>query len=206
MKKKLTYPAFIIAAFLVVLTFITATTYVQLGIAVALYIPLAWFALKIFQRKENEPMVTVPLPSVRQTHAPKAKGVKTEQVEIADIDKRAFLKLLGATGLSFFIFSILGRRAESFLFGGGTQTALAPSTTVGTGVPSTTPLMEGYRIAEIDDNAITYYGFINTTGGWLIMREETETSSFRYAKGDINFPSNWTRRGSLKYDYFYKLF
>ncbi len=203
MRKALTYSSFATASLIVVLAFLTAKTYTQLGIAVALYPLLAYFAFKIF-------------PLNNTVHLNKPKVVKQPAVEppdegtpvVVDIDRRAFLKLIGATGLSIFIFSILGRRVETLLFGrsqvSGPGLIGSPTDYVsGSGDASPT---DGYRIAEIDDGVDTYYGFTNKSGGWLIMKEDSTSNSFRYAKGDFDFASNWASRSNLKYDYFYNLF
>ena len=51
MSKTITYTSFAIAALLIVLAFVTATSYTQLAIAIVLYPAVAYFALKIFLRK-----------------------------------------------------------------------------------------------------------------------------------------------------------
>jgi len=202
MRKTLTYSSFITANIIVILAFVTATTYIQLGIAVLLYPLLAYFAFKLLPRKaEKAPVITLRLPAkpARKTKAQTAQAEK-ERVAITDLDKRAFLKLIGGAGLSFFLFSLLGRRVETLLFGQTQKSATAPT---GSAQPSPT---EGYRISEIDDgDSVTYYGFINNSGGWFVMKEDQE-GSFRYAKGDLNFPNAWARRTHLKYDYFHNLF
>ncbi len=140
----------------------------------------------------------------------KAEALKRDNISIIDIDKRAFLKLIGGVGLSLFLLSIFNKRIEGLFSkslpasgnttleatGGlpagrqGNEIDQAPSQPTG-----------GYKISEIDDNVITFYGFINKDGAWYIMREDTDTGSFRYTKGDFNFPGSWTRRQNLKYDY-----
>ncbi len=210
MRKTLTYSSFIIITLVVIVMFVTATTYIQLAVAVILYPLLAFFAFKILPRKAwKAPIITIRLPAKRaekartETAAPKA-----EPVEVTDIDKRTFLKLIGAAGLSFFVFSFLGRRAESLLFGepSGSRVTENPSTANNASTAGSPPTA-GYKISEVDDNdTISYYGFIGKDGDWLIMREDTDISSFRYAKGNSNFPNNWTKRENLKYDYFHNLF
>lgn len=202
MRKTVTYPSFLVVGFLVAMIFVTAQNYTQLGVAVALYMLLAYFALKIFPRKAwKTPTIAI------QSETKSAR--KAESVEITDIDKRAFLKLIGAAGISFFLFSLIGRRMPGFL--GGAQGVGNGTTTIQDGdgktiSPAERQPTDGYKISEIDDDVITYYGFINKDGAWLIMKEDTDGSSFRYAKGDGGFPSNWTRRENLKYDYFYNVF
>ena len=209
--KILTYSIFGVASLLVIVTFLTAQSYVQLGVAVLLYPVLAYFALKIFQRKSwKAPIVTIRLPAMSKIKAATARP-KGNPVHVADIDKRTFLKLIGAAGLSFFVFSLLGRGVETLLFGKPVESGLSgslgnPATGGGVDPAGTSSPMSGYRITEVDDGAVSYYGFTNQDGAWMIMKQDTDTSSFRYAKGDLNFPANWTRRGSLKYDYYYNLF
>lgn len=190
MRKILIYFSFAIACLVVVAVFVTSKTYTQLVIATVLYTPLAYFALKIFP-----PKARIPKP-------------KREQIDVADVDKRTFLKFVGATGISFFLFSLLGRRVEALLFGRAIESGLPtlgnPAGSVAD-QPGSTPT-DGYKIAEIDEGIATYYGFTGKSGGWLIMREDPDTGSFRYVKGDSNFPKNWANRERLKYDYYSSLF
>lgn len=204
MNKTLTYSGFAISTLLIIAAFITAKTYTQLIIAVILYPLVAYFALKVLPRRtQKAPSITIKVP----VHpVPKAIDDTRERV-VADLDKRTFLKLIGTAGISFFLFSILGRRIESYLFDRSTS----PTRSAGEAIPnsqasgnSQTP--EGYRITEIDEGVVSYYGFTNQDGAWLIMREDSETSSFRYARGDSGFMRSWDNRKNLKYDYYYKIF
>lgn len=211
MRKILIYSSFIIGCLAVIVAFITSTTYSQLGIAILLYLPLTYFAFKIFTgsiRGGGNPkksLITIQVPAKSNEETPK---VKQEQVSVADIDKRTFLKLMGATGLSFFLFSLLGRRVDSLLFGNASGSNTNP---IGALNPANQANQAGvlpaeYKITDIDDNIVSYYGFTKQDGEWLIMRQDTQTNSFRYAKGDSEFSQNWTRRDKLQYDYYYKLF
>lgn len=202
MRKALTYSSLVATGVLVVLAFVTAKTYTQLGVAVILYPMLAYFVHKLFIIKDlKAPLLTVQLPPAKKVEQDAAKAKKGEAV-VLDIDRRAFLKLIGATGLSFFLFSLLGRRVESLfldrapLFGTPPPDGISPEQASPTA---------GYKIAEIADGEVAYYGFTNNSGAWLIMREETETGSFRYAKGDSNFLAKWANREQLNYDYFHNL-
>ena len=203
MRKTLTYSIFTIMSLLVILAFITAKSYLQLGVAILLYPLLAYFALQIFKRKSwRAPIVTIKFPVA--TAKP-----RREAVDVADIDKRTFLKLVGAAGLSFFVFSLLGRRAENLLFGSSSEPSIignALNSTGGEVNVSGTPQLNGYRISEIDDRLVSYYGFVNNQGNWMIMREDTETSAFRYSTGKTNFPISWADRENLKYSYYHELF
>lgn len=206
MQKALTYSGFVISTLVVIAVFITATTYLQLGIAAALYPFLVYFGLKLFPRKNGGTQVIGI--EVTRPVATKAEVVSAQPVEVKDIDKRAFLKMIGAAGLTFFMFSLLNRRAEGQFF----SRALGPGTTNLLDVggrkinPSEAQATDGYRISEIDDNVITFYGFVKTGGSWFIMREDTDEGTFRYTKGENNFPSSWSQRDNLNYDYYHNIF
>lgn len=205
MRKIAIYSSFVVVSFLVILTFVTARTYAQLGVAILLYPALAYFGLSIFPRaKLVSPTTAVqipvqPLPARPLREPAGVRLPERDKVEIADVDKRTFLKLIGAAGVSFFLFSLFNRRVDMLL--------PRSTTTPTTQLPETErrPL-EGYHVAEMDDGVVSYYGFINKNGAWVIMREDTETNSFRYVKGESNFPDNWASREQLQYDYFYNLF
>lgn len=199
------YGTFALACLLVIVVFVTSKTYVQLAIATLLYPPLVYFALKILPRRTNAPAVVIQLPT---RHTPGVEEADRKKVDVVDIDKRTFLKLIGTTGISFFLFSLFGRRLEALLFGksfegGANLIGTAPS---GDQITQGTQSFEGYKISEVDDNVVSYYGFTNKNGAWLIMREDTQTSSFRYAKGETDFARSWSSRATLKYDYYFNLF
>jgi len=68
---------------------------------------------------------------------------------------------------------------------------------------------ELYKIADVDDvSAVKYYGFIDVNGGWYIMEEDTSgaIATYRYIKGDTDYPTNFGVRGTLTYDYFNNIF
>lgn len=211
MQKVLTYSFFTIASLLVILAFVAATSYAQLAVAVVLYVALAYFGFNVFRRTRwKAPTIGSIFPAKvnLKIKIEKAKPQR-ESVDVADIDKRTFLKLIGAAGLSFFVLSILGRRVEALLFGRAVEPRI-PNTLQGPAASEAEvagPLpMSGYGISDIDEGIVSYYGFINKDGAWMIMRENTETNSFRYAKGDSRFPANWANRQRLKYDFYDNLF
>lgn len=196
-----------------ILLFVTAKSYTQLAIAIALYPIIAYVALKVFPREErSEQLVTtIPAQNTTQQAIPVAG-----KVDVVDVDKRTFLKLIGATGLSFFLFYLLGRRAETLLFGESIESRIAtientitgsPTSSEATSLAETTGPNSGYRISEMSNNIdSTFYGFTNDAGMWFIMKEDIETGSFRYVKGNENFPKNWDRRDNLSYDYYHNVF
>lgn len=196
--------SFVMALALVVATFITAKSYTQLGVAIILYPLLAFFAYKVFENSLWRPFLKKPQAAMQ--YAAVSAGVedfKKEGVSVADIDKRLFLKVIGATGLSFFLISLFGRRVENFLFGQNQTTQ--PTLTGKTSAASLSPT-DGYTISEIDEGIVGYFGFINKDGEWFIMKRDTDNGTFRYTKGKSDFPGNWKMRENLKYDYFHNVF
>ena len=210
----LVYPSFILACLVVIWVFITATTYVQLSVAVLLYPLLTFFVYKVFKGDSwrigrNHPKKHAAVIKPRVITEKKIAEAKEKNIVVADIDKRAFLKIVGASGAFFFLLSIFGRRAESLFLGQGfvqqnrDSIGNLPVNEPNTAKASPT---EGYNISEIDDDLISYYGFINKQGGWFIMKGDTNTGSFRYTKGGSDLPNNWKNRKNLKYDYLDKVF
>ncbi|MCR4279158.1 MAG: hypothetical protein NUV69_00945 [Candidatus Curtissbacteria bacterium] len=211
MTKTLTYLLLVIAGLLIIFGFVTATTYSQLAVAIVIYPTLIFLVFKLFPRTVLvQPNIAVQLPPTKLSHdKSETPNPNKEIAYISDIDKRAFIKLIGATGISFFLFSLLGRRVESLIFGTAGQSMInPPRVTDGnqSGLASASPT-DGYKISEImEEGLVTYYGFINYTGAWLIMREDSSNNNFRYAKGDSDLPGNWKNRENLRYDYYYNLF
>lgn len=69
----------------------------------------------------------------------------------------------------------------------------------------TDPLI-AYKVADVDDSGtVKYYGQIANDGKWVIMKEDDTTTpkTFRYSAGSGSYPTNWTNRASLTYDYLY---
>ncbi len=135
--------------------------------------------------------------------------LKEEPTEISDSDKRMFLKLIGSTGIFLFFYSILNKRIGSLLF----NDMATPSRNLALGnavpadiKPDEDQIKEQYRIAEVDDSVVAYFGYINKDGGWYIMKADTENGSFRYAKGDFDFAVHWQNRQNLQYNYFHLVF
>lgn len=208
MTKTLTNFAFIAASFIVILVFVTSKTYSQLVIAVIIYPVLVYLALMIFPRKGlKSPKIIIEEQPKSDHVIVESSNPKTEPKYVVDIERRTFIKLLGATGISFFLFSIFGRGIENLLFGKNSQTGgINPTGSGDQFGPASTSPTEGYNISEIDEGSVSYYGFTNQNGAWLIMHEDEEGATFRYAKGDADFPGNWSSRENLKYDYFYNIF
>ncbi len=210
MSKELKYTAVVIISIFVVLLFITSKSYIQLFVAIATYPVVVYLILKVFPRVAYEHIEELkPSDQTAGIVALKTEDVR-EKVDIADIDKRTLLKFIGTAGASFFIFSLLGRRAEDYIFNKTQNFASNPSLNVPSfNQPTQTNAQppDEYKISEIDDNGVvSYYGFLNKSGGWMVMRENTQENSFRYSKGDSGFSINWGGRADLKYDYYHNLF
>jgi|SRR6266404_995194 len=219
MRKTITYTSFAVASLIVVTIFLTSKTYTQLIIGILLYTPLVYLAFKIFPRRKWEAGgISVeltgdePKAETETAAAPIAQVTESKvmQVGIADIDKRAFLKLIGGAGIALFLYSIFSRKAEGLFFknsAGSASGVVAIADTSGKKIdPALNHPTDGYRISEIDDNAVTFYGFTNKDGLWFIMKEDTDTGSFRYSKGEKDFPGRWNERENLKYDYYDNVF
>jgi len=206
MKKIIFYLTFIASSFAIVWLFITSTTYIQLAVATLLYPPLAYFAFVIFPRNSRKKVVIQQAPTVAATQVVTNQTVEPDSGNsgILDENKRDFLKMIGAAGISFFLYSIFARGSGPLFFGKSEDSA---SQKDGSGKISPAPSpTDGYQISEIDDSYVSYYGFTNHDGGWFIMKEDTDSGSFRYAKGSADFSGNWSSRENLEYDYYHNVF
>lgn len=208
----LNYCSFVIACLVVIVAFITATTYTQLAVAILLYPVLVFFAFKVFPHKAwrsaSKKGATTIQPSVT---AEKVEEAKKEQLSISDIDKRVFLKLIGGAGITLFLFSLFNKNSEGLFFkklpvpAGPGRTSLEDIS--GNKInPAQNQPIDGYGISEIDDNVISFYGFTNKDGAWYVMKIDIDNGSFRYSRGESDFPDNWPNRENLKYDYFSTVF
>jgi len=205
MRKILTCCSFVIAGLVVVLAFVTATTYVQLAVAVVLYPLLVYFALRIFPRKAWQ---ASPMEPVATIGPASMKLPENEDTGIIDIDKRAFLKLIGISGFSLLLYWVFIRKSGTPLFGGTSESGtVSLQDTTGRKIdPAEKQPTDGYRITEIDDSIIAYYGFTHKNDSWFIMRIDTDTGSFRYVRGNSDFAGGWNNREKLKYDYYVNVF
>lgn len=198
MRKILTYCSFVIATLAIIVAFVTAKTHIQLTIAIVFYPLLVYFALKVFPRKSLRVFPSGEVTAVAQS----------ESKPVVDIDKRDFLKMIGVSGLSLLLYSIFLKKTQIPFFQGTSESGtVSLQDTAGRKIdPVEKEPTDGYRITEIDDSIIAYYGFTHKDGSWFIMQEDTETGSFRYVRGDADFSGNWTNRENFKYDYFINVF
>lgn len=205
-KALLNYFIFIIAFAVVVVAFTTSTTYTQLALATLFYVLLVFATYKLLPKKiwrQSTKKITL---AENETDHLERKGLAA--LGIADIDKRVFLTLIGSTGLFLFLFSLFNKKTESLLFKNLPvfKSTASPDKNGDTVEPTQNQPLDGYRISEIEDNVVSFYGFVKKDDSWYIMRVDTNTGSFRYVRGESDFSKAWTNRKKLQYDYFNNVF
>lgn len=68
-------------------------------------------------------------------------------------------------------------------------------------------LLKNYKLADYADASNpTYVGAVNTKGHWYIKKIDDVAGTIRWTRGDSDYPTNWTNRASLSYDYLYNVF
>jgi hypothetical protein len=63
-----------------------------------------------------------------------------------------------------------------------------------------------YKISDMIEDTVSYYGHVNHDGSWYIMKWNQSAGTFRYAAGKSSYSLNWTDRANLGYDYFDLIF
>lgn len=203
MKKFITYYSFIIVSLMVITGLISATTTSQL-ISASIFYPLfIYFGLSVWPKKRY---VITPKPetSTKKDLISAIDGQVIATKGNYDLDRRAFLKLIGSAGATVFFFSMFSKKAEAAFFGSmpGSSSTVTLKDSTGTAIdPAIKSPTDGYRITQVDDSDPAYYGYVNKTGNWFIMKEDN-TGGYRYTKGHNSFSTNWTNRADLSYDYF----
>lgn len=128
--------------------------------------------------------------------------------EVSDPLRRQFIKVIGASGVGFFIAALLNpKKTEAAFFGSvpGPGTVAIKNSSGQRIDPAEKKPTDGYVISEIDDSSPAYYGYLDKDGNWYIIKENID-GTFRYVKGSGNFSSYWNSRTSLTYDYFNNVF
>lgn len=203
MKRILIYYSFIISILMVTFSFLGAKSFPELLSAI-FFAPIGLYFGILVLPKRGQAV------SIVKTKPRPEKGRLEEEFDSEkgfDPQRRTFLKLIGSAGASLFLFSIFTKKAQAAFFGSvpGPGT-VALKDTAGTQInPAEKYPTDGYKITELDDSSPAYYGFVDKTGAWFIMKEGSD-GTYRYAKGSSNFSTNWTNRGSLSYDYFDAVF
>lgn len=140
--------------------------------------------------------------------APVLEGEFVDPIDVADINRRMFIKLIGAAGLSTFVFALFKKSASAAFFGSvpGPGTIAIKDSSGNKIDPAEKQPTDGYEISQVDDtNVPAYYGFLNRDGAWYIAREGAG-GEYRYARGGASFVSNWETRDALPYGYFDNVF
>lgn len=218
MNRLLIYYNFIVVAIMVVTGFVNAQSVPQLLTAV-LFFPLGfYFLLRIIPRQSHA--IILPEAGKKKKGKTSKDGEKDEEEEKTsegkveklkkegyDFDRRAFIKLIGSAGVTVFLFSLFTKRAHGAFFGSvpGPGTVALKDTSGNKIDPAEKHPTDGYKINQLDDSSPAFYGFTNKDGAWFIMKEDS-SGNYRYAKGSTDFPTNWTNRSSLTYDYFDNVF
>lgn len=183
----------------------------------AVDLPLAWedqMALARAERTRQEAILPNAAPAVAAVPAEEPAPV---EAVVADHTRRDFLKRIGGLGLGLLAYSLLNpKQAGAAFFGSvpGPGTVSIKDTTdtkIDPALKGLQSLTTSYGVSEIDDDGSTlYYGFVNANGGWYILKETEavgEELSYRYAKGDTDFSTNWgNRKTTLSYQYFDQAF
>lgn len=67
----------------------------------------------------------------------------------------------------------------------------------------TTNILDGCTIMDkaISEGGYNYYGFVRTgtSGEWVIIRENTAQTEYRYAIGSGDYSTRWTNRATQSY-------
>lgn len=60
----------------------------------------------------------------------------------------------------------------------------------------------GYEASDQDAASNPkYYGFLNVSGRFTILKQDTSAGTFRYYAGKSGYASAWASRASLAFDY-----
>ena len=64
-----------------------------------------------------------------------------------------------------------------------------------------TTLIEGKWVVDISNSegGYNYYGYIDKYGSWVIMRENTAQTEYRFSFGSSGYTTAWTGRTELVY-------
>jgi hypothetical protein len=211
MKKLLIYYSFIVVSAMVLMGFIGASSFPQLLSAILFY-PLAmYFGIYIVPKRARAislPKATRPLKAAKEEKS--KEGVKKDGKEgdvvqlkkedeekVFDIDRRAFIKLIGSAGMSLFLLSIFTKKAQGAFFGSqpGPGTVSIKNIAGEKIDPAERHPTDGYRIAEVDDSTPSYYGFVDKNGYYFLIRDDDGT--YKYVTGTSGFSTAWTGRGSI---------
>lgn len=175
-----------------------------------IYLPLVlYFSTQLLRKKtlKNQDITSNKSKQKNEVITPTVV-TNADNFQIADNDKRLFLKLIGSAGFSLLFMALFTKKAQAAFFGSvpGPGTVAVKNIAGEKIDPAEEHPTDGYEITEIDDTSSpAYYGFLKKNGYWYIMREDS-AGAYRYAKGTTSFTANWTDRATLTYDYFNSIF
>ncbi len=147
MRRLLSYYNFVVCGVMVLVGFTGARSYPQL-LSAMLFYPLAvYFSFLIIPQRKRAlkyPAVPSTKPIKKKltlaTTEPEVLEPEEETEKEFDLDRRAFIKLIGSAGLSVFLLSIFTKKAQAAFFGSvpgpGTARALVVPAKSAGGVPS----------------------------------------------------------------------
>ena len=205
------YYGFIVVTIMTISGLIGAKNIPQL-LSSIIFLPLAgYFVLQVLPKKKQAiyiPALLIEPKELKQKQPPAQAEKQPVKLPRVDIDRRQFLKLISSAGLALFLFSIFAKRAQAAFFGSvpGPGTVALKDISGAQIDPAIKVPTDGYKITQIDDSAPAYYGFVERSGKWFIMKEDSTSGAYRYTKGTSSFATNWTNRASLTYDYFNIIF
>jgi hypothetical protein len=219
MKKILIYYNFVVTSLMILLGFLSTESVAQLASATLFYPIFVYFSLQVFPNRQKAiilPKEVTPSKKGKKLKSTKDKIETLKKIEEGevnkkfDLDRRAFIKLIGSAGTAVFIFSVFGiKKAQAAFFGSvpGPGIVGLKDSSGNLIDPAEKHPTDGYKISELDDSVPAYYGFTNADGEWFIMREES-SGAYRYWRGSSNFSANWALRddAGTTYDYFENVF
>lgn len=208
LKKLFIYYGFVLTTVMAIMGALGARSVPEV-IASGLFLPLwFYFAAQVLPRNSRAlvvPALVVPDIITLTPTKPVLKRLATTPG--FDLQRRTFLKLIGSAGLAVLFFSLFTRKAHGAFFGSvpGPGTVALKDISGAVVDPAISTPTDGYKISDIDSSSPAYYGFIDKTGRWFIMKEGT-SGDYRYIKGASSYSTNWTGRAALSYDTFDSIF
>jgi hypothetical protein len=166
---------------------------------------------RIIFPEQKAPIVNVPAPIVNVSSPEKMKleGMDSLMEVLKTLGSNVFSKISRKNSIPVVVIDDKGEpvnwkrlfaSVQPQFVGGGVHGLSGGSST------ATSPI-EGYKVADLDDSANpAYYGYINASGAWYILKEDKTTGAYRYTKGDSAYSTAWTDRASKTYGYFNVIF
>lgn len=210
-------------------SFLKAESSAQVISAVIFFPLFAYFIEQVLPKRQRSLGIILPNNTLSAPSTP-AKGLKKKNKPTSakadageegkvvedgvDNDRRVFLKIIAGAGAGLFMMTVFAKKSEAAFFGSvpGPGTISVKDTSGSVIDPAIKTPTDGFKITEVDDTGSpAYYGFVDKTGAWFIMKEDsTATPNYSYVKGTggvgDTFAAKWLLRGSLSYGYFDTVF